>query len=535
MTRITLALALWLLAVPALAATYYVRPDGGTAAQCNGTQDAAYPGSGTGLNCAWSHPNWALGNAGSGSAPLRIAGSDTLIIKNGSYGIGFNGTGDKTGCGQDSSCFMRPIPSGTAQNPTRILGEQATALGGQCRKSPELWGSVGLSRVLDLTGSSNVVVECLEITDRAVCINGATTNACSGTGDWARVGVRIYESTDITLRDVNVHGMGAAGINAGRLYGTHLYERVRLWANGRGGWDGNVAGAGLNISTGTVTMRGVTVAFNGCQENYPAPTIVQCGDQNVTSVIADGIGLDQTGGTWIIEDSFVHHNTQDGIDLLYIDQSGGNSTIRRTRVWGNAGNQIKTRNPTLIENSYVNGNCDYFTGRYGSAFALTGGGCRAAGYPVTIAPPNVAGDQVTIRYSTITGSGGCLVGFSANAAPTSATNARIENSVLYGQTYIADTQDPKRLACLVDNAAGVTVGYFNNTIDNTRTTCPSGNGNTCAAPQLRSLDRVTFNPQPVFNSNVLGGGNTSLTTPATDLRGNPRPGTPARGAFEFIP
>jgi hypothetical protein len=47
-------------AATASAATYYVRSDGGDAAQCNGTSDVAYSGSGTGQACAWKHPFMAL-------------------------------------------------------------------------------------------------------------------------------------------------------------------------------------------------------------------------------------------------------------------------------------------------------------------------------------------------------------------------------------------------------------------------------------------------------------------------------------------
>jgi hypothetical protein len=47
-------------AASASAATYYVRADGGDAAQCTGTTDAPYGGSGTGQACAWKHPFMAL-------------------------------------------------------------------------------------------------------------------------------------------------------------------------------------------------------------------------------------------------------------------------------------------------------------------------------------------------------------------------------------------------------------------------------------------------------------------------------------------
>ncbi len=58
------------------AATYYVRPDGGSHEQCTGLTDAAYPGTGTNQPCAWDHPFRALPPDGS----PRLPGGATLVI-----------------------------------------------------------------------------------------------------------------------------------------------------------------------------------------------------------------------------------------------------------------------------------------------------------------------------------------------------------------------------------------------------------------------------------------------------------------------
>ena len=72
----------------------------------------------------------------------------------------------------------------------------------------------------------------------------------------------------------------------------------------------------------------------------------------------DGLGTTTTGGQWLIEDAFVHHNTSDGLDLLYMDGAAGTSvTIRRAYAVANAGNQIKTRGNATIENSVMVGSC----------------------------------------------------------------------------------------------------------------------------------------------------------------------------------
>ena len=101
-------------------ATYYVRPDGGSFAQCTGLVDAPYPGSGSGQPCAWDHPFRALPPD---DAP-RITGGDTLIVAAGSYRMGYGAPGADA-CEPDYpwDCHVPPIPSGAdAAHPTRILG-----------------------------------------------------------------------------------------------------------------------------------------------------------------------------------------------------------------------------------------------------------------------------------------------------------------------------------------------------------------------------------------------------------------------------
>ena len=71
------------------ATTYYVRADGGDAAQCTGRSDAPYPGSGTNQACAWKSLYYALPTSGS----PRIAGGDTVIVGPGNYQIGWGAPG----------------------------------------------------------------------------------------------------------------------------------------------------------------------------------------------------------------------------------------------------------------------------------------------------------------------------------------------------------------------------------------------------------------------------------------------------------
>lgn len=76
----------------------------------------------------------------------------------------------------------------------------------------------------------------------------------------------------------------------------------------------------------------------------------------------DGVGTGATRGHWIIEESKFLNNTSDGLDLLYA-KPGSSIEIRRTLARGNAGNQIKTAGPVLVENSVIVGSCGFHQGK----------------------------------------------------------------------------------------------------------------------------------------------------------------------------
>lgn len=89
----------------------------------------------------------------------------------------------------------------------------------------------------------------------------------------------------------------------------------------------------------------------------------------------DGVGTGAMGGHWIIEDSTFRHNTSDGLDLLYA-RFDSQIEIKRTKSYGNAGDQIKVNGPTKIETSLMVSNCSYFEGK---DFSYNVNNCRAGG------------------------------------------------------------------------------------------------------------------------------------------------------------
>ncbi|MBN2548762.1 MAG: right-handed parallel beta-helix repeat-containing protein, partial [Anaerolineales bacterium] len=247
---------------------YYVRLDGGSPEQCSGLVDAAYPGSGTSQPCAWDHPFRALPP---GEAP-RILGGDTLIVGSGSYRMGYGAPGAET-CEEGGSfdCLMAPLPSGPdPAHPTRLLGAGWEA---GCGSPPKLWGAERPWFIVNLTDASNVEVACFEITDHSGCIEEHTGGlACQRDeppyGDWASFGLYAEDSANVLLRDLNIHGLAAGGVHAGRLADWTI-ENVRIAGNGSVGWEGDLWDDLGDANSGSLVFRHWLVEWNGCGETYP--------------------------------------------------------------------------------------------------------------------------------------------------------------------------------------------------------------------------------------------------------------------------
>jgi hypothetical protein len=511
-------------AQPSGATTYYVRPDGGSAEQCTGRVDAAYPGSGTSQPCAWDHPFRALPPQ---DAP-RIGGGDTLIVASGSYMMGYDAPGADA-CEADGAfdCTMPPIPSGPdPAHPTRILG---AGWDDGCSDPPELWGTERPWFILNLTGSDNVEIACLEITDHSDCVEDHTGGlACQREdppfGPWAAVGIYAEDSSNVALRDLDIHGLAVGGIHAGRLT-DWLVERVRIAGNGWSGWDGDIEGDDSN--GGTLTFRHWTVEWNGCGETYPGGQPTGCWGQSAGGY-GDGVGTGATGGHWIIEDSTFQHNTSDGLDLLYAREEGSQIEIRRTIARDNAGDQIKTSGPTAIENVLAVSNCTAFEGQ---PFTHNVDPCRAGGSAIALTLRTA--DQATVVNSTITGQGDCalIVECQEGYTCSGAESVLLRNSIFLGNpefqgggdtTCLAWTDiDPDPIAidhaiiegvknppnpCPADSQCGVSPGLVDEGID--------------------TFDGHLLETSPAIDSGAADG------APADDLEGRPRDDQPDIGAYE---
>jgi len=386
---------------------FHVRPDGGTSKQCNGRVNQSLAEAGRSRDCAWSHPFFALPPGGK----PRMRGGDTLYIHPGHYQMGLSEL-SRRWCDPSApwDCYNAAPPSGPSPDrPTRISG---AGIDGQCRSKPQLWGSERAARVLNLEGSSHLEVDCLEITDRSDCIEfHCHGGGCEDEvvrcqrdappyGDWAGTGVYAADARQVTLRDLDVHGLAGRGFQVGRVRDWTL-QRVRIIGNGWVGWDGDI-GKDNSSNAGLMHFKAVEIAWNGCAERYPSREHFACWAQSAGGY-GDGLGTAATHGDWLFEDVHVHHNTSDGLDLLYL-RPPGSVRIVRLRAEANAGNQLKTYGPTDLADSTIIGNCDAFSA---SRNMRGGDHCRALGSAVHIGMrPN---ETVRLANNTIEGNGDCLV------------------------------------------------------------------------------------------------------------------------------
>lgn len=500
---------------------FYIRPDGGSAEQCTGRADAPYPGSGVNQPCAWDHPFRAL-------PPMetpRIAGGDTLFIAAGSYRLGYGApAADACDAGGAFDCLMAPIPGGPdAAHPTRILGDS--------QNPPELWGAERPWFILNLTDASNLEIGYLEITDHSGCVEFHSGGlACERDtppyGNWASYGLHAEDSANVYLHDLDIHGLAAGGVHAGRLTDWRV-ERVRIAGNGSVGWDGDLWDEFGDANAGNLTFRRWTVEWNGCGETWPGQQPAGCWGQTAGGY-GDGVATGESGGRWLIEDSLIRYNTSDGLDFLYIRAPGSSITIRRTRVEGNAGNQVKTyRGPFVLENSILVGNCGFFEGQ---PFTHNVDACRALGDALALGL--TAGDQVTVTNNTLTSEGDCLVTAECYGGCNGSERARLRNNIFQGQT---DFLQPFQRTCLIyqetfpANPFDADYSLVNGVKDDL---CPGGHDRCGLGPGLASTTVDSFDAHLLPGSPAIDAGLASAAPPE-DFDARARDAQPDLGAYEY--
>ena len=563
-------------AIPAMATTWYVRPDGGTrysthetSGQCNGQFNLPYPGSGVNQNCAFNDVRylWADGSYATGTSFPAWGwvgkGGDTYIIDcPNDCRIGYTGPNNSShdyylGIAGDPYSSGAPLPpSGTASAHTRILGANYLNCSSDSAKA-HINGGYGLSKVFNLAGASYVDMACFNITDHSSCGRSGQKTACSTyfpLSDFATNGILTSnKTTNVTITDVRIHGMASAGMLGPTGDGVSL-ERVALVGNPSSGW--NMDTGNGQTGTGNLTLDHLSLLWNGCSEEYPIVHSLpyqDCTDDQ-SGGYGDGLGTATVSSNpaWImtVTNSIAAYNTQDGFDLLHLQGNGSTLTISQSLAYGNMGQQIKAGSASTVRNNLIVGNCNALR----QAIPGTPAGynsrltdfCRAADTAVAL---NVQDTRPTYyQFNTMFSAN--TVGLEVDCSGTCDQSASLvyENNVFYGFLNSAATGYPKGGNGRYPGAVYLSTSglfthpgsvYSNNATYHSRTaSCPIAAYDEinaiCTDPGLTDETWHVYgfgNMAPADGSRVIGMG-VAIPTVTLDQAGNLRPNPPSIGALE---
>lgn len=522
--RIFLLIIFLVLGGNAFAGTsYYVRPNGGTNAQCTGLVNADYV-SGLGQPCAFKHYYYALGwyqfaiSASGGQAGVMVGGDD-LFIAPATYTAGPQTGlfGCSAGFGFD--CATRPVPSGTSADHTSIVGNGGT---------PKLNGSGRVSFIFDLRGRNYVDISDIEITDGAECMNGHPTLDCGSVDDaelTVRNGIVWTGSSNINLNNTNIHGLwhscvygtSASSSITGNSHLDFCYAGLDMDTCGNNGTCGLSVGQTFSAS-GVDSAHPISFNWNGCIESVTnIGTPVASGCCNGGSCYGDAFAGSYSSGNWTVNNVEMEHNTSDGLDLRYL-KADGSVTVTNSYFGGNGGNQVKVSGGWDLKNNIIEGNCDWFEGKTYKQSSLTT--CQSAGDAIYLGlnagkTNRFYGNSViNVRGNVaITTAGGFLSiasGSPTNYICTSSDNIDIKNSIFSGANrFINGAANGFVYECQTgDFCNDCTAGTQTQTSSNIFgfTSNPTGTGNVFTNPNLSGT----------FNTSTAAA-YLSSTSPARDI------------------
>jgi len=577
---------------PSQGTTWYIRADGGSNTQCTGKTNAAYPGSGTGQACAFNHPYQMLNWDGSWAS---FKGGDTMQFADPStasqtYYMGEQNSGvgsdwhtqlggicpqPNAGGGAGSSCILPAPPSGTASNPTRILGQNT----GACHDSAHthlvnptvLSGIDNAFAILDTRSTNYVEISCIEITQPDTCTNSLGPGQCTAAQNYVQYGGLILNyltsqgPSNLTLQDVAVVGLAGNGILGSHLnkLSTDVFSATDVYVigNGGAGWNGDGGGCDTSCETvGTMNLSYVTIDWNGCVAvkpfNMSVPdtqnTFNYCYGQS-DGGYGDGFVQIAAGNMSLnVDHSFFRWNTQDGFDSLHLsDDVTTSPAIHISDSWseGNAGQTFKLGagaastaiNNVSIQNCRILNEPTAFPNNP-SGWILDGADvCRASGDHWAFQLNN--GTAITLENNTSVGYGTTMYDVGCAAlAPNCMTNGAhfiFRNNISKGYP---DPGNAGRLASgfyfgsgnIFLNAGSAIDHNLWSTMD---TGCPDSSVGletiyTCGDPDMIGESNINaINPNLPASSPAVASG-IAIPGITTDFNGVTRPNPPTIGAME---
>ena len=588
MKKLLLLSLLFGVSISAHATTWYIRHDGGTNTQCSGTTNAPYPGSGTGMACAYNHPyqliNWngqwngvvpndtiQFTDPPTNTTPYYMGEQNAGIGTDWNPQLGGICAHPNSGHSAGSSCIMPIIPDGV-----HVIGQNA----GSCHTPGHtglvnptiLSGISGVFTVLDVQGSNNVSLSCLEVTQPDNCTNAGqfSGGGCSDQANYiSYAGIILEYGTaqgprNLTMTDIAVEGTAASGILGSHLNTTSsdviTGSDIYLIGNGSAGWDSDGGACGNSCeSVGTMNLSYLDVEGNGClllkpfdvSQGLTANSFSFCYGQS-DGGYGDGFVLIAAANFTVnISHSTFKYNTQDGFDGLHISDDVSTSPITNiSSSWseGNGGQAFKLgagASATAIDNVAI-GNCHVlnqsatFPNNPPGWIALDfGDTCRASGDQWSFQLKN--GSLLTLENNTTAGYGTTMYDLGcADLAPNCGINGaavKFTNNISVG---FPDLSNAGRLASGWFIGSGNLVSAItadHNLWWNMRSQCPDialtvETNYVCADPLLIGESDVdAINPSLFSNSPAIGIG-VPIAAVTTDFNGLVRPAVPAIGALE---
>ncbi len=569
--------------------TWYIRLDGGNNTQCTGTTNAPYPGTGVNQPCAYNHPYQMLTWSGTWAS---MHGGDTIQFEDqGPYFLGEKNQGVGTDwnaqlggiCptpnGYGGDCVLPVFPSGSAGNPTRIVGANA----GSCHNATHTglvnptvlegsgWGAFA---VLNLQGTNYVNVSCIEVTQPDTCTRlGNNGGQCTSTNNYVSFAGIILEyqtaqgPSNLTLQDVAVVGISSNGI-----LGSHINTQstdvmtasdVYIIGNGSSGWNGDGGGCGTNCeSVGTMNLSYLDVDWNGCVAVKPYNMNVPSSQNAYTDCYDDsndgyGDGFVQIAAgnlTMNVTNSHFRWNTQDGFDSLHLsDDINHSPIIHISDSWseGNEGQTFKLGagatssaiNNVSISNCRVMGTASNFPLNPSGWNAGLSDFCRAAGDQWAFQMDN--GSAITLENNTSVGYGTTMYDFEcAYGAPNCGSNGA---TLVFINNISKGYPDPGNSNLLASGfyfGAGNVLAnpgstITNNLWDTMATGCPSSvtqgyeRNYLCSDPLLvGESDINAINPNLTATSPAIGAGMV-ISGITTDYNGIARTTPATLGALQY--
>jgi hypothetical protein len=594
---------LWLLLVmlvvsPSLfGKTWYVRPDGGTrfsskvtSGQCDGKTDAPYGGKGANQHCAYNDFRylWDDDSGGVGQGAWVIEGGDTVIVRgckalssqqhpsNPDCRVGWDmSTGNALNrwCYAVGSygCYSPPIPSGSASQHTRILGQNYTSCNTGGATNPKLYasnltqifGGFSLGYTLNLKSTSYVDIQCLEITSHnGVCTRvgaPAYPRGCASSpplDDYATSGILTNNATsNITMQDVYIHGFNSSGL-FGPIGGPITMTRMFVGFNTFAGWNFDDGHSTPDAPGSSITANHVIMEGNGCQEQYPItnafPAMV-CYDSDHAGFGDSWSGQNTTLDSMYCNDCQALYNTKDGfigphtwITNLTITNSTSIGNMGQNWKWG--GKSVPAT--VTFTNNLTVGNCNRMSqplpgapANYNQHLSLF---CRAAGMLMAGVIPSgstwTIANNTWVTYQDTTFVFACPGPTGAGTCPST---INLTDNIFLG--YVNPTTPYKSTEAPALYYTVGTVGINLVTSHNVEYgmrngDCPNGGtGNICRDPQFvgepanrtlpaeSTLDNFNFRPTSGSPANRRGIGVSGVTT---DYHGSARPNPPSIGAVE---